>query len=447
LKLSILIPSLQNRKQLRERLLSILQPQLTPDVEVLLDIDAGELPIGTKRNNLRARAKGEYVCFVDDDDRVSDDYVACLLEGIAEGVDLVAVQGQFTTNGLDPSPFIDCPYQGHGLSRVKGHTTFYRGVQHLDAVRRSLAIAVPFPDKSFGEDYEWGTAIERMRIIKTWKQVDHPIYFYDFVARKGKDERLPLTCSLAIVMPCYNHVDVTRRSVESLLESTVGDGLCLIMVDDGSSDGTWLYAAELRERLGDNQFHYHRSPKNLGVNASWNIGIECARARHAEYIAIVNNDVLFAPGWDVPLVASLADESVGVVSPLSTEGAVPLDWPNGNDRHPNPAGYMGYMPILGAAFMCRLSLFDEIGLFPADKGLRIYFGDNWIVLAAQHAGYQCGYDDDSYVHHLFCITTSEITDETIWQREGPIFDRIAEPMGAMIPFAIRTESSEVMAWL
>ena len=299
-------------------------------------------------------------------------------------------------------------------------------------MRRKIALTVEFPDSSYTEDYAWGTALERSNIVKTWhRSQDHPIYFYDYWNNKPDSRYI---CNLAIVMPVFNHVYTTQRSIESLLMATADPNFRLIFVDDCSTIESEVqdYASALAQRL-DYRFQYIRNQENRGVNASWNIGVTAARAFAASYIAVVNNDVLFSPNWDKSLVAALSDPTVGVVSPLSTYGQVPLDWPRGTHRDVNPAGYRGYMPILGACFMARSETFEKVGPFP--ESLRIYFGDNWLATAVQNAGLQCGYDNDSYVHHLFCLTTSKLDNGPIWEREGPIWDEISASMKPMIPFA------------
>jgi GT2 family glycosyltransferase len=437
--LSILIPTMNSRASLLTRLMAILEPQLTDQIEVLTDADDGELPIGTKRNHLMQRAKGKYVCYVDDDDRVSEDYISTLMEGIEKDVDVVCIQGIMTTNGMDPYRFVDTPYMAPGMASKDGEYYYTRGVQHLDATRREIALYGKFIDSSYGEDDDWTKKIESTKLVQSWHLVDHPTYFYDYRFPKDRE----IEPKFAVVMPCWNHVYTTTKSVESLFENTADKNFCLVLVDDGSTDDTRDYARDLGVRFGFRRFHYHRNRENLGVNASWNAGIAIARARGAEYIAVVNNDVLFAPNWDASLIESLRDPKVGVISPLSTYGAVPLDWPRGAERNMNPAGYMGYMPILGACFAFRSKLIDEIGPFPEE--LRIYFGDNWIALAAQNKGYECGYDDKSYVHHFFCITTAALNNGPIWERESPIWERISKPLGELIPAVPKEEAGHEFA--
>lgn len=446
-KLSILICTLEERAELLARLLGTLEPQrrpLPPDtVEILIESDSRQHSIGWKRNRLLERARGQYLAFVDDDDTVAPDYLAELLAGIARGVDAVCIQGTFTING-DPSsaaPFIDTPYGPHAVSQVGGVTQFLRGLQHLDAIRSDIARSCQFPDCSFTEDYTWGTELERHGLVRTWHLIDHPIYFYDYWDTK----RANSDCHLAIVMPVLNHVYTTYKSVESLLQATTDPNFALIMVDDGSSDPeVGAYAQDLYARL-DRRFHYIRNPQNLGVNASWNIGIMAAQSLNARYIAVVNNDVLFSAGWDKSLTESLNDPTVGVVSPMSTwSSGMPLDWPRGAGKDVNPAGYRGYMPLLGACFVARSETFNRVrelsesfgktGVFPDQ--MRIYFGDNWLAAAVQYLGLQCGYDSDSYVHHLYCTTTRELDNGPLFDTDGAVFLELEERMGRhMEPFA------------
>ena len=238
---------------------------------------------------------------------------------------------------------------------------------------------------------------------------------------------------LAVVMPAFNQLYVTKQAVESLFAATADPDWCLVFVNDGSTDGTHEYALELKYKYGS-KVKYVCHPQNQGVTAAWNAGLS---RTDSLYVAIVNNDVLFTSGWETALISALeANPQLAVVSPLSTHGAVPRDWPEGADREPNPAGYVGYMPIVGCCFMCRTALFDEIGMFPEE--LKIFFSDNWIVLASQAKGYECGYAQDSYIHHHFCTTTSKINQGPHWAHDGDAFKKIAAEIGIpMKPYVQR----------
>ena len=195
--------------------------------------------------------------------------------------------------------------------------------------------------------------------------------------------------TLAVVMPVYNHIADTLIALDTLEATTRCE---VIIVDDGSTDGT-------RKALLQRHVTYITNPRNLGVNASWNIGIRSAIAAGAEYIAVVNNDLAFSPGWWPPLRSAL-DSGHAVVSPYSTERLLPPDWPLGADRHVNP---FAAMPILGSCFAFKPSLIERIGYFP--QAMRHYCGDDWLVEVCRREGLKVGHIRESYVHH-YCMTTT-----------------------------------------
>ncbi|MCL4405216.1 MAG: glycosyltransferase [Patescibacteria group bacterium] len=174
MKLSVLICSLSSRGEHLAKLLSILFPQIQEETEIIVSIDDGGQKIGVKRNRLMASALGQYVCFIDDDDEVSDDYIAQIMTGIESGADHVAIGGIMTTNGREPHEFRSSKdYVWHEKDGV-----YYRGVQHLGVIKRDLVLQCPFPPISFGEDREFSERVTPL--IKTEYQIQKPIYFYRY---------------------------------------------------------------------------------------------------------------------------------------------------------------------------------------------------------------------------------------------------------------------------
>ncbi len=174
MKLSILIPSLSYRFEKLMKLISNLSKQRLDENEIIIIIDGGEKTIGEKRNILLEASSGEYICFVDDDDEVADDYVDRIMKGIKTKADHIAVGGIMTTNGQEPHEFKSSKdYVWHEEDGV-----YYRGVQHLGAVKRELALRVKFPKISFGEDRVYSENITPL--IRTEYQIKKPIYFYHY---------------------------------------------------------------------------------------------------------------------------------------------------------------------------------------------------------------------------------------------------------------------------
>lgn len=187
LKLSILIPSIVSRGEFLTRILDILRPQLTPEVEVVINLDACGRTVGEKRNSLLQSAEGEYVSFIDDDDVVSPDYIAEMMAGISLGVDVVAIRGEVTRNGFPFGIFIDTPHQKMANIRQEdGLLLCLRGTQHLDAIKREIALSVPFEPKSFGEDSRWTASLEKTGLINSWHLIEKPLYIYHWVQNKTR---------------------------------------------------------------------------------------------------------------------------------------------------------------------------------------------------------------------------------------------------------------------
>ena len=182
--LSVLIPSLARRADFLARLLSVLQPQVVPGVEILIDIDSGEKSIGEKRNRLIQRATGSHVAFVDDDDMVSPDYVQHLLDGAKRGVDVVSIRGEHTRNGQPWRKFIDEVGKPFSMTERDGMRTIFYGLQHLDAIRRSIAEQFEFPPIRFGEDRHFALKIEQSGLVRTSWQVPTDVYVYQFRTHK-----------------------------------------------------------------------------------------------------------------------------------------------------------------------------------------------------------------------------------------------------------------------
>jgi len=111
---------------------------------------------------------------------------------------------------------------------------------------------------------------------------------------------------VSVVLPTYNRADTLPKAVESVLTQTYGD-LELIVVDDGSSDGTQA----MLDAVSDGRVRVVRNPVNHGVSAARNRGIAEARGR---YIAFQDSDDSWRPRKLERQVALLeADDEVGVI--------------------------------------------------------------------------------------------------------------------------------------
>ena len=103
-----------------------------------------------------------------------------------------------------------------------------------------------------------------------------------------------------MVVPLYNCLPLTQAMLASL-RATLPAGLTheIILVDDGSTDGTREWLATLRGA----PFHVLLNERNLGYASTNNRGVAIARG---EFLALLNNDLILQPGWLEPMLEAHA---------------------------------------------------------------------------------------------------------------------------------------------
>lgn len=181
--LSILIPSLESRKIMCDLLHKELVSQKTEDIEILVYVDKGEKTIGEKRNKLLEWAKGEYLCFFDDDDLPSKNYIKNILEGIKKDVDCCSLRGIITFNGENPECF-EHSIKYKEYKTVDCDIRYQRYPNHLNCIKSSIAKQFKFPEINHGEDSDWAAQVYRSGLIKTEHYITDVIYHYKFITNK-----------------------------------------------------------------------------------------------------------------------------------------------------------------------------------------------------------------------------------------------------------------------
>ena len=172
-RLSLLIPTLNNRSKLCERLTSKIIDQLTTEVEMMLLPDNGEKTIGEKRNALLDAAIGDYVAFIDDDDMISDDYIEQVMTALEGNPDCASLNGFIYTPEGKKRLFT------HSIKHDGWYTkddVDFRTPNHINAIRRELAVMVGFPELNHGEDHQFSKEIRKY--LTTEGEAPGVIYHY-----------------------------------------------------------------------------------------------------------------------------------------------------------------------------------------------------------------------------------------------------------------------------
>lgn len=186
IKLSILIPTLENRKGSLGHLIDDLQEQIARlkaenVVQLIKFTDAGQKSIGEKRNYLVHYASGDYVAFIDDDDTVCPTYVQLLLAAIQDKPDCCSLNGVLTTNnGKQKKVF------KHSIAYIGWYekdSILYRFPNHLNTIKREIALQIPYPEISRGEDKKYSELMQESGLLKTEAIINEPLYFYNYVRK------------------------------------------------------------------------------------------------------------------------------------------------------------------------------------------------------------------------------------------------------------------------
>jgi glycosyltransferase involved in cell wall biosynthesis len=118
-----------------------------------------------------------------------------------------------------------------------------------------------------------------------------------------------VTPEITIVVPAFNEADRLPAALPPLLDALADFDSEVIVVDDGSSDGTATVAARLL--AGTTRPTVIRHDRNRGKGAAVRSGVAHARGRH---IAFLDADGATAPDQLVGLIRALGDAHIAVGS-------------------------------------------------------------------------------------------------------------------------------------
>ena len=96
----------------------------------------------------------------------------------------------------------------------------------------------------------------------------------------------------SIIVPCWCQLEFTRLCVAAL-KSHTGRPWELVVVDNGSTDGTADYLAGVSDAASV-PVTMITNASNRGFPAAINQGLKAARG---EYLVLLNNDVVVTDGW------------------------------------------------------------------------------------------------------------------------------------------------------
>jgi hypothetical protein len=188
MKLSILIPTLPQRK----KMFNILRKNLTAQidyvhtthpslgqVEILFDSSKkflkGGLSVGAKRDALKCRATGEYLVFVDDDDMIAPNYLESILRLMESNPDIITFRSLYKSSTY--WGIVDMNLNHAENEQMNDSTIVKRQPFHVCPIRTSIAQQHSFPDINNAED--WGWMVKVLTDCKTQSHSDQILHQYN----------------------------------------------------------------------------------------------------------------------------------------------------------------------------------------------------------------------------------------------------------------------------
>jgi len=182
MKLSILIPTLPSRIVCFNRLINHIQQQISTSssedkVEILALLDNKKHSVGDKRNMLLDLATSDFITFVDDDDRLSNNYIAKILETIELNFDSDCIVYDVICT-IDSGKPIYCKYGiEYEYNWDVPNNKWFGKPAHTMIYNSKIAKKHRYKSINFGEDSDW---VKRACLdIKKQTRINEVLYFYD----------------------------------------------------------------------------------------------------------------------------------------------------------------------------------------------------------------------------------------------------------------------------
>ncbi|GAF13629.1 hypothetical protein JCM19046_1069 [Bacillus sp. JCM 19046] len=206
----------------------------------------------------------------------------------------------------------------------------------------------------------------------------------------------------SIVILTYNQLELTKLCLTSLFKHTDLSETEIIIVDNGSTDGTQAHLNK------ENRITFIENQTNQGFAKACNQGVKMAKG---EDILFLNNDTIVTDNWLVSLRKLLhSEKTIGMVGPMSNyvSGSQLIDDPYTSldqvdeyakkRRKKYDQQHKYVLRLVGFCLLVKRTVIEKIGGFDEQFAIGSFEDDDY-CLRAVSAGFKLAIALDTHVHH------------------------------------------------
>jgi GT2 family glycosyltransferase len=221
---------------------------------------------------------------------------------------------------------------------------------------------------------------------------------------------------VSIIVVSFNNLEYLRLCIESIFEYSNYPNVEVIVVDNGSADGSAEY---LKGKKEEGRLEAILNPQNLGFAKANNQGIEISSG---EYIILLNDDTVVTQDWISGLIKYLSLSGIGMVGPVTNEigneAKIKIAYSSLEEMrkwameytraHKGKYFEAKMLALFSIAF--KKSLLDKVGLL--DERFEVgMFEDDDFSLRVKNAGYKTICAEDIFVHHFGKASFKKLRDQ------------------------------------
>lgn len=250
-------------------------------------------------------------------------------------------------------------------------------------------------------DNEYGKVIVKDLSYKEAPPIGKDIYEVRRNLNKLREDENPL---VSIYVLAYNNLEkYTKPCIESIIKYTDDVDYELVLVDNGSTDGTYEYF----KSVNYDKKKIVRINKNIGIGYQ---ALNCFDELRGKYIVILCNDTIVTKNWLSNMIkCAQSDPKIGMICPasdyISNFQSINLGYVDLYDMQEkakynnisNPRKWHERLKLVTIATLFTRECIDMTGIF--DYGYIHDYSDDDISFRVRRAGYKVMLCKDSFISH------------------------------------------------